>query len=692
MNLNDLPNEIVTRCFSLLSTELLIDIILLENIPDNILHAAANNLNHLWYSERIQGIQRVNIEVIECIEGIEAYYETDFDRFLRIHKILDEKSLKCPLWFNYTWNNIHEMHKSLDEINLAYNGQKLGIHADIHNPAFEIYPIFSDHDINLKITCLSLNTAWSRSCVDLNDFPKLETFYGVSGKMEVDYDHPSLKNVYLSWMTFSTLPINLIKLVAKDCVITMNENHPKLEALTVLALEDTRRPSDCSAIIRVLWNKDLEHFSYIGEGAIDEDEIISMVGPKVTSLGFSGSISAKIPSLLSSLYSSNNDGLTNLTAFTHMTSLSLRRPSDDINNYLLPPKLLNLKLDRPKGEIDRLKFPPSLVKLSIRNAKFKDLAKVDFPSNLVDLKLEYCRITLTVGWLKPARLKRLSLARNNLSSFHAVLPCCEFLRLSDNTLTEIETEAPVLEHIDLTKNKLTSIPKLPARLQVLILSNNRLDLSQMSELPPNLKRLDLHYAGTGAFQNYTFPSSLEQLSLEANLDLSHMSGVKFAQGSRLRELNMSGSRLRTINDRKIELPFGLKSLQLGYNYLRHINTLTIPQTVTSLGLQRNTLKSLKVKSHIETLYLNENRLSSLTIPKDLELKYLDLKLSGLEKFSFDLFGAERLTQLRLGPEFKVIDVSKMPVSFQILEFPGSNSFEIEGLHRYPESDIWRRFL
>lgn len=45
MNLDTLPNEIVTRCLSHLSTELLTDIILLENVSDNILEAAANNLD-----------------------------------------------------------------------------------------------------------------------------------------------------------------------------------------------------------------------------------------------------------------------------------------------------------------------------------------------------------------------------------------------------------------------------------------------------------------------------------------------------------------------------------------------------------------------------------------------------------------------------------------------------------------------
>ena len=80
MSLNPLPCEIVTRCFSYLSTELLTDIILLENIPDHILQAAADNLNHLWYSKRILGVEKERLEGSEGIQGIEAYYETGFNR------------------------------------------------------------------------------------------------------------------------------------------------------------------------------------------------------------------------------------------------------------------------------------------------------------------------------------------------------------------------------------------------------------------------------------------------------------------------------------------------------------------------------------------------------------------------------------------------------------------------------------
>ena len=56
MTLADLPRKLLTRCFSYLSTDLLTDIILLENIPDNILEAAADNLN-LWYANKLRDIE-----------------------------------------------------------------------------------------------------------------------------------------------------------------------------------------------------------------------------------------------------------------------------------------------------------------------------------------------------------------------------------------------------------------------------------------------------------------------------------------------------------------------------------------------------------------------------------------------------------------------------------------------------------
>ena len=684
MSLNTLPYEIVARCFSYLSTELLTSIILLENISDNILQAAAENLDYLWYSKRIRGFEK------ERIESSEAYYETDFGRFLRIHKILEEKSLKCPLWFHCTWKNIFEMHQNLDEINLVYNGRKLGIHADLEDAAFQYYPILLNNDINLKITCLSLKTSYIHfeRCIDLNNFPKLETFYGHNCEISVDHDHPSLKNTYFDQVTFSSLPTNLKELVASRCCIRMNESHPKLEALKVLALECTLEPFDCSSLVRSLWNEHLEHFSCIGQAVTDEDEIFSKLGPKVKSLKFAGSISARVPTQLRSLYSINGASLRNLDAFTHMRSLTIWEPSGNINSCKLPPNLLELILYLP-GEIDNLEFPLNLFKLSITSARFKDLTKVEFPPKLSELEVELCDITLTTGWLKPAQLKKLSLARNKLSSFQAFLPCCEFLCLKYNRIKDVQLEAPFLQHLDLNKNKLASIPKLPACVKVLVLSENKLDLSQMSELPFNLKLLDLCRAGTGSFQNYTFPSSIQELNL-SELNLSRMNGVRFFKGSKLKELNMSNCRLTTIDDKMIELPFGLKSLTLFLNHLQNIDDLTIPPTVTFLDLGLNQLKFLNVNSHIETLYLNENsRLWGLTIPKDLELRFLDLTGDGIGNFSFDLVGAEKLTQLRLG-WVKEIDLSKMPVNFQILEYPGP--CKIKDLHRYPNTDFYRRLL
>ena len=379
MNLNTLPREIVTRCFSYLSAELLTNIILLESIPDNIVQAAAENLYNLWYSDRIRGFER---EMVECSDA-EAYYETDFDRFLRILKNLEEKSFKCPLLFHYTWNNIFEMHQDLDEIYPVYNGQKLGIHADIEDEAFQIYPIFPSSDINLKINYLSLRD-FSECCIDLNNFPKLETFYGSYCKISVDHDHPSLKYLYLNGGSFRSLPINLIELVAKSSWIEIDEDHPKLEALKVLILEEISRRLGWYSLLRLLWNENLETFSciarYEDESRI-EYEIFSLLGPKMTCLGFSGSISPRVPRLLRSLYSINGESLEILTAFTHMTSLTLKHPTDNFNSFELPPSLLSLTLHLPKGEIDKLKLPLNLLKLSIKSAKFEDLSKMSSPPN-----------------------------------------------------------------------------------------------------------------------------------------------------------------------------------------------------------------------------------------------------------------------------------------------------------------------
>lgn len=118
---------------------------------------------------------------------------------------------------------------------------------------------------------------YSRCCIDLNNFP-IGDFLWHNLPDKGWPRPPQLEELISQPCDYPKLPINLIKLVAKNCLITMNENHPKLEALTVLALEDTFTPFDSSAIVRVLWNKHLEHFSYINLAGRKYD-VLSMLGP-----------------------------------------------------------------------------------------------------------------------------------------------------------------------------------------------------------------------------------------------------------------------------------------------------------------------------------------------------------------------------------------------------------------------------
>lgn len=74
------------------------------------------------------------------------------------------------------------------------------------------------------------------------------------------------------------------------------------------------------------------------------------------------------------------------------------------------------------------------------------------------------------------------------------------------------------------------------------------------------------------------------------LNLSGMSGVEFTKGSKLKNLDLSSSSLRIIDNKMIELPPGLESLDLFGNNLKSIDDLTIPQTVTSLDLGFNNLR------------------------------------------------------------------------------------------------------
>ena len=716
MTLADLPREILTRCFSYLSTDLLTDIILLDNIPDNILEAAANNINHLWYANRLRGVEENAIiedhyetsfdQYHDKISHDRYHFETEFDRFVNIHKVLEKKSITRPPWFHYRWENIFEMRRDLDRINSAFKGQSIGINADLRDMRSACGQFFSDHDMDLKITCLSL---WASDHVNLNDFPNLKSFYGKKCEMMVDYTHPSLKNLYLEGVTFSSLPVDLERLVGSYCDISIEEDHPKLEGLRVLVLQEIF-PHDCPFLLQVLWNKDLETFSYT-ENLFDEndekwDEVItlndvmSMIGPKVTKFGFTSSSFSGIPTLLRSLYSngSRNDlpgnriTLYDWTAFTHMTSLTI---------------------SSLRGSIDTLELPPNLLKLSITCALFNDINSINFPMGIVDLELSTCDIKLTDGWLKPARLKRLSLADNELSSFKAFLPCCEYLSLESNfSLTDLEIEAPILKHIDLGDTGFATIPNLPDSLQVLVIRTSHLRLTHMPELPSSLKVLDLAGSGALVIQDYTFPPSIQELNL-GHKELLKMSGVKFAKGSRLKELILSRSclttmddddlttyedreeeyDLTTLDDKIIELPSGLKALKLQGMNLENIDDFTIPQSVTFLDLRNNNLRYFFVKSHIETLYLNENPLHlNFAIHEDLELRVLDLTGIGITMFSFEMVKAPKLAQLRLGAELKVINLLGMPAEFQILEHYDGGSCHVIEPETGPESYIYSSLL
>ncbi|EDK41812.2 predicted protein [Meyerozyma guilliermondii ATCC 6260] len=420
---------------------------------------------------------------------------------------------------------------------------------------------------------------------------------------------------------------------------------------------------------------------------INVNEAISMLGAKVMNFGSASSSFSGFPKNLRSLFSKNVRAdpsyngiiLHDLTAFTQMTSLTIFPYS---------------------GIIDTLKLPPKLLKLSITCVKFQDLERISFPPRIVDLKLTHCHITSTIGWLEPVRLKRLSLAHNNFRPFKAFLPCCEYLSLDDNPLAELEIEAPVIKHISLCDTLLASIPKLPDSLQVLIISGYDLALTHMSDLPPSLKVLDLADSTDVVLEDYTFPPSIQELNL-GQIGFLKMSGVKFAKGSRLKELilgdsdlsTMDFSKLTTLNDRMIELPSGLKALKLQGMNLENIDGFTIPQSVTFLDLRENNLESFEVKSHIETLYLNENPIkSNFTVHEDSELRVFDLTGIGITMFSFQMVKAPKLAQLRLGAELEKIDLSNMPVDFQVLEHYDGGSCTLIQPKTGPESYIYSSLL
>lgn len=240
--------------------------------------------------------------------------------------------------------------------------------------------------------------------------------------------------------------------------------------------------------------------------------------------------------------------------------------------------------------------------------------------------------------------------------------------------------SPLLKVLDLSNNKLQTVTGFPCEtIQKLILSGNQLTQVQInysSCLRNSLRLIDLSYNLLG-----DIPESLYMSSNLSSLDISYnrindLSDVTFSEGNQLKELFLTGNKIRNMKSRSLiplihletldmsecglsqvtEFPLGqLQDLRLNGNAISNISSyfLSKSRRVKRLDLSRNLfpdvprnlwrfvpgLVHLNISSNpievLDTTSLsNLLKLRTLDISK-LSLKYIDTRI--LHPFKYVLF-------------------------------------------------------
>ncbi|CUM68558.1 uncharacterized protein PRCAT00006284001 [Priceomyces carsonii] len=630
--------DILNQCFGYLDTETLLSIVKCQDMSYDIIDAVLPHLNNIWFSNNGWGLK------------YGQYHVYDFDEFFEIHQKIQEKGRVIPLRFSYFYVSLDSMYIALDQINRIYNNQpELELNFTTLSLDSQCLAALMNDSIRTKVTHLSFKCFYSGT-INLGNFINLRQFRGESITVAINHDHSSLKRLDLEMgCCILAFPVGLTELFIKKYTrVAFDAPQPPLSKLRKLAIDGHLAGMNGREVRKLFCNKFLEQFSITGSPQSNyEDSYPSMLALK--HLGFKGNIDDSLPRLLDSIHAVDGNVMADISIFSNLSTLEIHSP---------------------KSKLDSLILPRSLRKLTINSASNPGVERIKFPENLVELRLNDCGIISMRGINLPNTLVKLSLDENKLSEFYYFLPSCQYLLLSSNKLHTVEVKAPNLEYLDLGSNELVTLPDLPNTLRCLQVTSNDLNLDDFKPLPPRLRQFIFHFAGgaTGTLKDYTFPSSLEYVDLGG---IPSISGVKFASGSKLKDLNLSGSGMDAISDKNISLPDGIKILDLFGNNLQTLDKLRLPDSLEYLNLGRNNLRSFEPGLKLQTLELEYNPIcSNLVVPDHLDLRSVDLSNVGLKNHDLgQLARAKKLVELTLGEAENII-FNDVPPSLQVLKYWG----------------------
>lgn len=188
-------------------------------------------------------------------------------------------------------------------------------------------------------------------------------------------------------------------------------------------------------------------------------------------------------------------------------------------------------------------------------------------TKLTQLMLDDNRIgELPEGWDKMINLKSLSASGNRLSKLPISLastPQLTALSLNDNMLSDLPEQWGkfALEYLNLSQNRFTAFPKEIWNIQIhrLSMANN-----EITEIPPEI-------ASNGG---------LEELDLSSNL----ITTIPDLSKTQLKQLRLSGNRIKAFPASKDAFPATLRELDLRQNHITEV-----PDWVYDLNLQNLSL-------------------------------------------------------------------------------------------------------
>lgn len=253
-------------------------------------------------------------------------------------------------------------------------------------------------------------------------------------------------------------------------------------------------------------------------------------------------------------------------------------------------------------------IPNSLKRLYIINCTFLPLP-TSLPDSLSFLQVS-SNFNVTSLPTLPAKLDTLICSRNRLSSLPILPVTLKFLECADNMLTNVPVLPNQLKYFKVSDNQLSNLPTLPSQLTRLEADNNQ--LSSIPSLPSLLTYLDVHNNLLSSLP--ALPSNLTFLFVGSN-QLTSLPTLP----AQLKHLDGAGNQINQISF----LPNQLEYLSLSDNLIFP----SLPALPTSLKLlfaNNNLFTSIPaLPDSLEILSVYRNKIISLP-PFPINLRDLNL--------------------------------------------------------------------